>query len=103
MTNTRPALDELPAALHRLSDVELQALTARMHSVAETFRVGGLQRVANVFAVLTVAAAEEGDRRRDLAEHARVQVDGDEVGSLLANDPESLAVLAELPDLDHRD
>lgn len=86
---------ELDRALVALTDDELAALVARIHAVAGVFLDAGRPRVADVFAALCVLGAEHQDHRRDLAEHARVELDGDEIGGRL-----SQADLDQLPMLD---
>lgn len=93
MTTELPTLVDLEQALHRLTDPELQVWIARMHRIAEHFRDTGLQRIADVFAALCVTGSEEQDRRREIADDIRRELDGDDTGCLLSE-------WDELPDLD---
>lgn len=91
MTMDPDTAADLATALTELTDIERTALEGRMINVACHFVDTGMPRVGALFHTLGVLAAEEGDRRDALAEHARVELDGDEVGGLLADeddDPE---------------
>lgn len=99
MTLDLDSVADLAAALAELTDTERGALEARMISVAHHFVDCGMQRPANVFHTLAVLVAEEGDRRAALTEHARSELNGDEIGALLAEDLESLRALTQ-PDED---
>lgn len=105
MTTSDPAtITDLDNALTRLTDVELQTFVVRMHGLANNFLDDDEMRVADLFAALCVLGAEQQDRRRELAEHARVQIEGDEVGALLsaAQDLEPTAVPPDPADADER-
>lgn len=86
MTAEPNTIIELDTAMTRLTDSELAAIIARTSSVAHHFHDVDMQRVADVFACMCVLAAEQQDRRRELAEHARVQLDGPESGGLLSEE-----------------
>lgn len=74
---------DLDQALANLTDRELAQFVHRMSVYARTFIDGGEPRIADVFAAVTVLAAEQQDHRRALAEHARTQLDGDDIGGLV--------------------
>lgn len=89
MTMDPESVADLATALTELSDTERTALEGRVINVACHFAATGVPRVAAVFHALAVLAAEEGDRRDALAEHARRMLDGDDTGALLT-DPGAL-------------
>ena len=73
----------LAAALADLSDRDLTVYGARMGGLFVSFAESGDRRVAAVFQALAVLAAEEEDRRQDLAKAVRVALDGDEIGEIV--------------------
>ena len=79
-TPTTPDATALHAALAELTDNDLGLMTVQMVKLANGFVADGRPRVAAVFHALGVLAAEHQDRRRDLAEHARLELldDGDD-------------------------
>lgn len=87
MTMDPDTVAELATALAELTDAERAALEARMINVACHFADVKMPRPAAVFHTMGVLAAEEGDRRDALAEHARVELDGDETGALITDLP----------------
>lgn len=85
MTMDPATVADLAAALAELTDTERSALEGRVITVTCHFADSGMPRVAAVFHALGVLAAEEGDRRAALAEHARGEVDGEETGALVTD------------------
>lgn len=82
---------KLGRTLTELTDAERHVITGRMYDFAKIFAEGKQQRICDFFLAVGVLAAEEGDRRRALQEHARYEVDGDDSGALLSEvDPEGL-------------
>lgn len=73
--------DDLTPAIAALTDHERAALEHRAIDVARHFADTGTPRVAAVFHALGILAAEDGDRRGELTEHARRTVDGDDTGA----------------------
>ncbi len=86
MTADPKTVAELNTALTRLTDRELAVFVGRMSGLAHSFLDDDRQRVADVFACMCVLAAEQQDRRKELAEHARTQLDGDEIGGITGED-----------------
>ncbi|HEX2301557.1 MAG TPA: hypothetical protein VHH34_24150 [Pseudonocardiaceae bacterium] len=88
MTMDPSTVADLGAALAELTDHERTALELRTFKVATHFADVKMPRVAAVFHTLGVLAAEEGDRRSAMSEHARVELEGDEeVGEILPDLP----------------
>jgi hypothetical protein len=96
MTNSPGTIPDLDAALTSLTDDELLVFLIRMSQLACGFAEDKRQRVADLFASLMLCAADEQDRRRDLVEHARRELDGDDIGGLLSE-------WADRPDLEDLD
>ena len=75
--------DTIPAtvaeALRELTQENLSLALAWAHLAAE----GGDPALSDVFLALREQVAAEGDRRRELTEHARRELDGDDIGAIV--------------------
>jgi hypothetical protein len=81
----KAAPELLAQALAGLTERELDIFQLRMAALYQRFEEDGMRRVAAVWFALAVVADEEHSRRSALAEHARVELDGPEVGALLTD------------------
>jgi hypothetical protein len=89
MTADPETVAELIKAVAELDDRELRELSSRVMNVARHFAEKRRPRLSDVFRCLGVLAAEEGDRRGVLLEHARREAEDDDglAGGLLSDDP----------------